>query len=262
VNANLQAAIRNEILSRIPLNKLSPEDQQGLLALDLRQLLSRFLNWQNRRVSVRPRAVHISNELKAKNRPEVTALAEKIEKGHDLTQLLSKRIETVFIANANRPGFTAARKDIDMLLNEWGIHHLHSIPRSGDLLFVCFRHDDAYMLDLLDHNAWTKESLVEIAVTNWPHAGLFTVMPRMKLEFPVPESARPQLRAAAINTPIQLPIGLVSGPGMSGAGTSSMIEAKINKFWASIVQDQDRCSVSDILDAVRPGLNFHPFSDR
>jgi hypothetical protein len=84
----------------------------------------------------------------------------------------------------------------------------------------------------------------------------------MILEFPVQESARADLRDAAINTPVQLPIGLVSGPGMVGSGTSAGIEVKINKLWAAITQDEDKLPESEILDRVRHALEFHPFRDR
>ena len=262
MKSRLKSAIRNEILKRIPMNKLNTEDKEGLLALDLRELFSKFYNWQNRFISVRRRSVHLSPELQARNSTEVKELADKIEKGYDLTLHLSKRVEKVFIANPRQPCLGSGREDLDLLLNEWGIHHLHTHRGSAELLFVTFRHDDAYLLDLLDHKAWTKESLVEIAVTNWPNAGLFTINPRMTLEFPVPERSRWPLRAAAINTPVQLPVGIVSGPGMVRSGTSAAIEIKINKLWADIAQDEGILPEAEILDRVRNALKFHPFSDR
>jgi hypothetical protein len=182
----LDSAIRSEILKRIPMTKLKTEDQKGLLVLDLRELFSKFYNWQNRRVSVRPRRIHISRELEAKNRPEAKVLAEKIKKGEDLTPHLSTRVKTVFTANPSKPGL-GSRRDLDLLLSEWGIHHLHIstvvrangfVKRGKDLLFVAFKKDDAYLIDLLDHNAFTNESVVHTAVRNWPNAGLFAVIAR------------------------------------------------------------------------------------
>lgn len=270
MNQNLETAIRNEILTRIPMNMLEPEDSHGLLALDLRLLLSRFYNWKNRRVSIRPRNVHISRELKAKNRPEVNVLAGKIEKGVDLTPHLSRRIDAVFTANPSRQELTS-RKDLDLLLNEWAIYHLHIsdvlegdgfVKRGKDLLMAAFRRDDAYLIDLLDHDAWTKENLVKIAVTDWPDAHLFIVMPGMRLTLPVLEGDRGQLRAAGLTTPVQLPSGLAFGMGMSRAGTSSWIEGQINKLWNSIALDEMRnVPESEILDKVRNALAWYPFSE-
>lgn len=267
----LEAAIREEILKRIPMARLKVEDQEGLRALDLRILFSRFFNWQNRHVSSRRRNVHLSGQLVAKNRPEVQPLADKIENGSDLTPHLSRRIDTVFITNPKQPELDR-RADLDLLLNDWGIFHLHIsqilesdgyAKRGRELLMVIFKRNDAYLLDLLDHDSWTKESLVETAVTDWPGAKLFTVMPGMKLYPPGrPEIARTDLRNSAINTPVELPMGLVFGPGMSRAGTSGIVEVQINQFWNKIALDEPRCSVAQIIDAIQPGLAYHPFSDR
>lgn len=266
----LEAAIREEILKRIPMAKLKAEDQDGLRDLGLGDLFSRFFNWQNRYVSNRRRTVHISTELVAKNRPEVQELADKIEKGDDLTPHLSRRIDTIFVANPKQPEL-GRRADIDLLLNDWGIFHLHIsqilesdgyVKGGRELLMAIFKRNDAYLLDLLDHDSWTKESLVEIAVTNWPDAKLFSVMPGMKLYPPGPKRDRTDLRNSAINTPVELPMGLVFGPGMSGAGTSGTVEGQINRFWNQIALDEPRCSVAQIIDAIQPGLAYHPFSDR
>jgi hypothetical protein len=45
------------------------------------------------------------------------------------------------------------------------------------------------------------------------------------------------------------------------AGTSAMIEVKINKLWNSIALHEGRCRDSEIVDQVRKALDFHPFSD-
>jgi hypothetical protein len=112
-------------------------------------------------VSIRPRTVHISQELQAKSRPEVLVLADKIEKGANLNPHLSERIETVFMATPEDPGLRY-REDLDLLLNEWAIHHLHIstilqtngfVKRGREVLFAAFRHDDAYLIDFLDHSA-------------------------------------------------------------------------------------------------------------
>jgi hypothetical protein len=278
MDQHLESAIRREVLGHIPPNNVSPQERRELENMNLRELLSTFFNWRNRFVSARPRTVHFSAELRTKNRPEVNGLVERIKSGDDLSPHLSTRVAKVFTAatGSGRPGL-GSRRDLDLLLNEWGIYHLHIstvdrgdgyVERGNDLLFSCFRRDEAYLLDLLDHQAWTKESLVKIAVENWPNDGLFSVLPNMTLKFPVitlefPISDhRKELRAAAVNTPVQLPTGLVFGPGMSSAGTSSMIERQINQLWNSIALSEKSMSRSEILDVVRNALEFHPFSDR
>jgi hypothetical protein len=52
-------------------------------------------------------------------------------------------------------------------ISEW------PMPRAGPLLFVSFRRNDAYLVDVLAHGAWNDQRLVEIVMTNWPEAGFF-----------------------------------------------------------------------------------------
>jgi hypothetical protein len=274
IKPEIATGFRQMILSRIPMSKQEPADQQAILDMPFRDLLSTFYNWQNRRVSIRPRAVHISQELRAKNRTEVAVLADKIKKGEDLNPHLSERVETVFLATPKDPGLRY-REDLDLLLNEWAIHHLHIstilqpngfVGRGRELLFAAFRHDDAYLIDLLDHKAFEDENLVQIATTNWPNAKLFSVTPGMKLLFPDTKPgtkpSRKQLRNAGVNTPVQLSTGIAGASAILGSGQSALVELKINHFLAKVINDQDRCSLDDILKAMTPALDFHPFSDR
>jgi hypothetical protein len=270
IKPEIATGFRQMILNRIPMSKQEPADQQAILAMPFRDLLSTFYNWQNRRVSIRPRAVHISQALRAKNRNEVVVLADKIKKGEDLNPHLSERVETVFLATPKDPGLRY-REDLDLLLNEWAIHHLHIstilqtngfVERGRELLFAAFRHDDAYLIDLLDHKAFEDENLVQIATTNWPNAKLFSVTPGMKLLFPDTKPGRKQLRNAGVNTPVQLSTGIASASAISRCGQSALVELKINHFLGQVIKDQERCSVDDILKAMTPALDFHPFSDR
>jgi hypothetical protein len=212
MDPNLVSAIRSEILGRIPQSQLSTGEVQYLSALPLRELLSVYFNWRNRSVSARPRTVHRSNKVVAKNLPEVEKLARKIEEGCDLSPRLSTGIEEVINLKRAKPGRLGSRPDLDLLLNDWGIHHLHLsdvdrgdgyVVRTGDLLFIAFRRDDAYLLDVLGHGAWNNQSLVDIATTNWPESRLFFHVPKMTSEFSVSERERKKLRNNGIHTPVQ-----------------------------------------------------------
>jgi hypothetical protein len=116
-------------------------------------------------------------------------------------------------------------------------------------------------LDVLAHGAWNDERLVEIAMTNWPEAGLFCQVANLTSEFLVSEEKRKKLRNSGIYTPVQLTTGSAFGPGLTRGGTPAIVELKINKLWASIALDEGRCSQSEIVDQVRKALDFHPFSD-
>lgn len=270
MDPSLESAIQSQVLQRIPLGELSTEDVQYLSALPLIELFSVYFNWRNRFVSARPRTVHLSKEIIAKDRPEATKLAQKIEVGCDLNPHLSTRVEEVIDLRRGKPGRLGLRPDLDLLLNDWGIYHLHLsdvdrgdgfVVRTGDLLFAAFRRNDAYLLDILGHGGWTNESLVNIAVSNWPDSGLFQHVPNMTLQFPVTEGLRKNLRDSGIFTPVQLPSGVAFGPGLSRGGTSARIEAQIIKFWNSIALDEMRCSHEDILAQIPRALDYNPFSD-
>src|ERR1700674_3626538 len=86
-----------------------------------------------------------------------------IRNGEDLKPYLSKGTKSL---TAN-----------DLLLNEWGIHHLHLgnsldddgyIERTEHLLFLMFTDGAAYMLQVMNHGAWTNTYLIQILHDNWP----------------------------------------------------------------------------------------------
>src|SRR5262249_29342078 len=143
------------------------------------------------------RMVHPSTELRAKNPPEIKGLVERIENGGDLNPHLSTRVEKVYTATAaRRSNRLAPRLDLDLLLSDCGIYHLHIstvdlgegfVERDERLLFVAFRRADAYLIDLLKHGAWTDQSLVDIAVQNWPDAKLFAAHQSLTLQQSVSE---------------------------------------------------------------------------
>lgn len=148
-------------------------------------LLIKFLNWRNRLVHPHPRQVFRSPELTVNpsytaNRADIDRLLGKVAAGSDIGPHLSERVLVGYQASA--PSRVSRRKDIDLLLNDWGIHHLHLSHspwrkgfnvHAGELLFVIFRPEKAYVLDVMPHGAWAEEALVQTAVRNWPGASLF-----------------------------------------------------------------------------------------
>ena len=90
---------------------------------------------------------------------------------------------------ANARGDLKTRRDLDLLIADWGIHHLHLSPerdgrRTGDLLFAVFRPDDAYLLQILPHGNWAELSLLETIVRNWPDGALINGALRGGLSLP------------------------------------------------------------------------------
>jgi hypothetical protein len=150
----LTAAVREYVLRKMP------DDHSGeLSAMNLRSLLTTFFNWQGRHLSARPRACHISEEMQssaklAEHRAAIDALIDKIEKGEDLTPHLSKKAAIAHTpgADGKQPG---SRQDRDLLLGEWGVHHLHlDAIHANDLAFAMFTSTDAYLIGIYQHGDW------------------------------------------------------------------------------------------------------------
>lgn len=123
-----------------------------------------FQTVKRRLIPAVPRQVVWSDSLKRNplallHRLELQALAHEIQGGADLRPRQSKLFK--------RAGFH------DMLLNDWGIHHLHLAPlpdgRSSDLLvFVLVADRSMFMIEIADHAWFQHDRLVEIVHETWP----------------------------------------------------------------------------------------------
>ncbi len=150
-------------------------------------LLIDYRVWRGRFVHPLPRRVHRSAELEGSSKSEEHAAAlavieAKVAQGDDLNPHLSSRIVLPVGGKDSDP--LPKRSDRDLLLAEWGIHHLHLSTemgrgeftrRTGDVLFAVFKDSDAYLLGVFDHPShtnWAAEEIFAVMVRNWPQAGL------------------------------------------------------------------------------------------
>src|SRR5665213_2212108 len=83
-------------------------------------------------VGTRPRTVYRSRELLASAEAqtfsaEIAELVRKTEAGEDLTPHLSRAVDTAFLSAQERAALPQHQreKDLDRMLADWGIHHLH-----------------------------------------------------------------------------------------------------------------------------------------
>jgi hypothetical protein len=106
-------------------------------------------------------------------------LLTRIARGDDVNAYLSDDVKEGYCIH---PPGRKDGADFDLLLNEWGIHHLHVGPtpgkrgrkvRSNDLLYVIFGRSVAFVLAVAPHRAWTSRRLIETTVRSWPNQGLF-----------------------------------------------------------------------------------------
>lgn len=177
--------IRAAVLAALPYEKKAADE---LGAMSASELLIIYFNWLNRHIAPRPRRVHLSREFKAtSNRLELDRQAalrkilKDIRHGKNLTRYLSKRVMKAYVPSSERKPELGKRPDLDLLLNAWGVHHLHVskqlgpdgfVVRSGPLLFVAFTATDAYVIDMMRHEDFHRRHILEVMVRTWPNAGL------------------------------------------------------------------------------------------
>lgn len=155
-----------------------------------------------------------------------------IETGKDLTPFLSR-------------GVMDCSKD-DLMLYDWGIHHLHIsnerddvkndgfMKRSNLLLYVYFDETAAYFLMTINHSGdshmWVKKQCMEILNSNWPEILAPSVIYGAESITPIPtEDDIKRLRIIRMNSLVSLSNGIFiasKGGGYSSDGTSNIAVLK------------------------------------
>jgi hypothetical protein len=190
-----------------------------------------YFNVLRRRIPVRARRVRVSEELRARTLVSSVAHQSAIQRivaaassGGNLNPYLSHRLLD--------PGY------YDLLLDDWGIHHLHLgdgvglagtrhgfVERTRELLFAIVTSDDLYLIDVLPHGvSFADDRLLEIVLANWPQLlepfclrGVQGVEPELTRE------ERYCMRQSGVMTLVQLSDGRAyagRGGGYSTARTS------------------------------------------
>lgn len=228
--------IRAQVLAFLP---CVPQERAALEKERASDLLIIYFNWLDRLIDAVPRTVHISDALQTNtlihNGQYATAydaILAKIERGEPLTPHLSRGIRFGYEEGRQKPKDLKRRRDLDLLLADWGIHHLHLstalsedgfVVRTGPLLLGVFHRDDAYLIDIIEHGDWSNQALMETVVRNWPSAGiLYEMKGVLGLDRTVNATDRKRLREAGINVPLEIGGKVYVSPcGLSTAGTST-----------------------------------------
>lgn len=234
----LRDEVRTYVLGRMP------TDPSGeLAAMDLSSLLIAYGNWQGRYVRVHPRSVRESRELQANPKytdhaQALAAVSAEIFAGRDLTSRLSGQVKTAYVPTSKRRA-GKHRPDQDLLLGDWGTHHLHlgesridvaRVARTGDVLLAYFTGNAAYLIDIVGHPAtdnWAQRSILRTAVQNFPElADRWRLRGNVRLSQSVSDEERLELLKAHVVVPIEIdgavylpvPAGLTTA-GSPGADT-------------------------------------------
>lgn len=155
---------------------------------DTYHVLLNYLNVINRMIYNVRRKVFISDEINKKvhNKEIPTEYIEALElfyskfrNGDDINPYLSRRIYKSKLSKYKKS--YQGKESRDLLLYDWGIHHLHLTPedvnasektstRSEYLLFIKVKQNAVYFIDALKHDTkeFANKDLIRIIDRNWP----------------------------------------------------------------------------------------------
>ncbi len=94
------------------------------------------------------------------------------------------------------------------MLNDWGVHHLHIsstveadgfVTRDGPLLFVSFRPNAAYLIDIMSHGDWVRDHVLQVLASEWPNEGVIHKVRDPPSGNPITEGQRANLRGNPYN---------------------------------------------------------------
>jgi len=182
----------------------------------------------------------------------VDAIIRKLKEGADISAHLSKGILSGYAPTKTNTKNLHNRKDLDLLLNDWGIHHLHLsnviepnrfVTRGDLLLFVIFSHARAYMLDIAPHGCWTEQRLVEVAVNNWPEDELFVDLKGIMPEPAISAKDRTNFRRVGVATSVNVngKAYMSRTGGLTLAGTSGTVTVQATRLHKRIKELPDQC---------------------
>jgi hypothetical protein len=185
------------------------------------QVISKYFQLQNRKISLKKRKVHVSNEFNCPKKLELTKslLFDKCERGENLNCFLSKKSINIDYC--------------DNLFSEWGINHFHLgsfkkgeefVSRTKDVLFAYITDNGFYALNILPHGkehplVWTNDGLINIIHTNWPDLISKYKQRISHNNIPVSEKDRKKARDNGINALTTVSDGTVYMPPGGGITT-------------------------------------------
>ncbi|MGB0684501.1 MAG: hypothetical protein ACPGOV_17490 [Magnetovibrionaceae bacterium] len=251
VSPQIQENIKNFILEKLPYDRSNVDVSDHLKSRNALDLLRIFVSWKRRLISRHPRNVLKSAEFEALsreiNRPaEIAKLVSEIRRGDDLTPRLSRGVKTGFSlpTSPTKKLGPRHRPDLDLLLNDWRVHHLHIsneidtdgfVKRGNKLVFAIFNYYTVYLIGIFDHKSWASKNIVEIALKNWPDRRLFIELLGLLPGSDCTDDQRHQLRNSGCPTPIDIGNRVFFGTGkLTTAGTNWDYNRLASEIWQQI----------------------------
>jgi hypothetical protein len=246
---NLEKSVKDWVLLNLPYDKSDRALCSYINAFDAHGLLVAFRNWESRLIRPTPRTVHISNALnrsqfRARHQNAFNKIVSDIENGNDLNRYLSERIRTPIQLRQKGNNF-GGRKDLDLMLIDWGMHHLHLgsslrkngfVSRSSDLLFAIFKKSDAYLIDIKQHNSFTSKCLIKTTKDEFLQTNiLHEINGIVGLSEVYSEVEHLQMRNVGINIAHEIDgqFYMTLG-GISAASTSVQVTSEVDRLMEAI----------------------------
>lgn len=242
-------SLRHWLLEHFSKEQCVPELMAHLETKDAHELSIIFLNQQSRLVPATPRKVLQStsvknNQLAAEQQGALEAIISDIEAGRSLKKYLSRSIKIATVLPSENPS-SKHRPDLDLMLNAWGIHHLHLstsvdndvfVPRTRQLLFVVFNPDNAYLLDVKPHGCWNSKHFIEILVREFPESDTFNIVKgTIGLAQEYDDDDIANLRKKFINSMFMVDGKVVQPrPGMVSTGTTIQATREVDMLLKAI----------------------------
>jgi hypothetical protein len=243
----LELKIRRYVVATMPESR-----DVDLRDMPMQELLTAFGNWRYRCPSPSPRRTHLSREMSRRLRSGtdkriLETLIGRIQTGGDLKPHLSRNVLVGIEPEGKTPHHR--RRDLDLLLAEWGVHHLHMsdreesdgfVERTSDLLFAVVNREDAYLVDVYPHGSWADRSVVETIVRNWPQAEFFPsskYVTGLSQHFDKDDSA--ELRRASVNLALEIDGRVYSPPGQTLGGTPLAVSTRVMSLIWELKQWRD-----------------------
>jgi hypothetical protein len=203
----------------------------------------RYFRISRRLISKKKRKVFISKSLivSPEFKTSFDEIVRRLENGEDIKPYQSR--------------LTKKTEINDLLLNDWGIHHLHLgdtlesddyIKRTTPLLYAMFIENAVYLIAILNHGQWTNTDLIQIMHDNWKD-----VMVKFKIvisPLSISEDQRKILRNKHGNAIVTVSDGTTYGPPGGGIMASGDCMFDINNTdkiffdienWESIVKSNE-----------------------
>jgi len=253
----------NYVLANLPYDRDDPDVDAALRAMPPGQLLVTYINWQNRLISASPRKVLLSpvfdnNPVALERSTAIKEIVTDIERGRDLTKYLSRGVKVGFALPPNTTKKQLNRRqELDLLLNDWGIHHLHIsttveadgfVERDEPLIFAVFKEQAAFLIDVMNHREWTNEHLIQVVVRTWPDAGLaFELKGAIPSNQTYTAEERAKLRGAGISSFVNIDgRAFMPSSGISTAGTSTRASMTAMRILRTLKKFEDEVKANPV----------------